>query len=79
MYRARTSLAHDNDIYAYIDDEIIKQVSSTDTSKWQRIEVPVDILVEGDYNIGFGAMGIENTYGGFLDDVSLVKACVNND
>lgn len=79
MYRARTTKTLDNDINIYLDDEIIKEVSSTNTSRWQTIEVPMQIQEDGNYNISFAAAGIENTYGGFIDDISLTQSCVNED
>jgi hypothetical protein len=79
MYRARTTKTLDNDINVYLDDDIIKEVSSTNTSGWQKIEVPMQIQEDGNYNISFEAAGIDNTYGGFIDDISLIQSCVNED
>lgn len=80
-YLPRTSTDGDNGIYAYWGDDITTIVSSSPvatadestltSSVWTEYTVILQATAETMY-VGFSAFGLDNTLGGFIDNVSLV-------
>lgn len=76
MYFPRTSVLGDNGIRVLIDDTEVLSVDDfrQPGTTWQRYAVQLLGYDAGPHTLTFTAFGIENTLGGFIDDVSLVSS-----
>lgn len=91
MYHARTKTTDDNGIMAgvsFADHSLIEDsfwtnaISSTSSAQrpniWQQVDWTFTIREDNEYKLWFGAYGLANTRGGFVDSVSLTSAFVNS-
>lgn len=76
-YAARTNRANDNDIEVLVNNERVALMSNTNKN-WQNESIEILITGADTYTISFRAVGIENTYGGILDNVSLKRKSADN-
>ncbi len=78
FYRARTNNQDDNGIDVFFDDQLVSQVDGfrNEFTDWEQYVVTIDVAQAGDYQLMFSAVGMDNTLGGFLDDISLEAAPV---
>ena len=73
-YLPRTDVEGDNGIEVYFDNvlmQLVDGVSSVITD-WMLVEIDLGFLAAGDYILEFLAVGLENTMGGLLDNISIV-------
>lgn len=73
-YHARTNLDDDNGIEALIDGSSIGLVTkklNEMVSVWEQINWAFTVDIDTDYELMFRAFGKDNSYGGFIDSVSL--------
>ncbi|MBF0105465.1 MAG: VCBS repeat-containing protein [Deltaproteobacteria bacterium] len=70
-YRPRTTKAGDNTIQVYFDGLLVKTVDGANNSQWGLNSIIVNNIVKGEHTVTFQAAGTQNSYGGFLDDISL--------
>ena len=81
-YHGRTSIALDNRIYGFFRDvsgrtEVgYTEGVDSDAPLWREVVWTFSIGTAGFYDVGFGADGSRDTYGGFIDSASLVAAPV---
>jgi hypothetical protein len=81
-YHARTNTSDDNGIKAYLSDLSntwildIDSVSKIEvqTNGWEQMSWTFTIADSDTYNLWFAAYGLDNTFGGFIDSVSLTYA-----
>ena len=76
FYQPRTNNGNDdNGIAVYFDDFLALEVSARtgdwDPAGWHEYTLPFTIDASGIHTLTFAAYGDENTYGGFLDTVSI--------
>ena len=75
FYRARTNNQDDNGIDVLFDNLLVAEVDGFkyEYTDWEQYIVTLDVAQAGDYQLMFSAMGMDNTLGGFLDDISLTS------
>ena len=76
-YSPRVAQVDTNDI-AYALGGFVSGIADSATAgaavgTWTEITARFNVLVADTYSLGFAAGGVEDTYGGLLDDVSLVE------
>jgi len=78
FYRARTDNPDDNGINVSFDGQLVRAVNGfqRDFTDWEPYVVALDIDHAGDFKLMFSAVGLDNTLGGFLDDISMEAAPV---
>lgn len=77
-YRARTNNQDDNGIEVYFGDDLVQSVDGyqNEFTDWEEYVVNLLIPEAGEYKLMFSAVGLDNTLGGFLDDIALDSAPV---
>lgn len=72
-YRPRTTVAGDNGIHVRLDDLVLTSLDGvrTGSTQWEVVSLGLEVAQSGLHTLTFEAFGIENTLGGFIDDVSL--------
>ena len=78
-YRPRTSTENDNGISVYFNGVLVDRVNevSSGTTDWELFSYNLGYYDAGTYELKFAADGIENTLGGFIDDVYLGADKIN--
>lgn len=72
-YQPRTGRPGDNVIAAMFDgiDLAVQDETSKTQGGWVQYFANIDVATAGTYTVGFAARGLENTLGGFIDNVEL--------
>lgn len=76
-YFGRSKSAASNEIQVVVDDKVVKSIAKASCqSSWSEVKVPLQ-LSKGAHRIGFRASGLQDTYGGLIDLISLRKYCAH--
>ncbi len=73
VYLARSKKENDNTILISLDDKEISEVNLTQTGDWVQVHQTFKINKENVYDFSISALGIENTIGGLVDGIFLLK------
>lgn len=69
-YLPRTTSPGDNGVNVWVDNVLVDTADDVSPNVWAKQLVSLS-LTPGTYSFTFGATGLENTLGAFIDDVSL--------
>ncbi len=72
-YYARTSNIEDNNIEVYVDNVLMGTLQDERDGIWHDLKIPIIVGKTSMFRLTFKAGGIENSLGGLLDNVSLIR------